>query len=70
MSRYQWIAHTCRAIALGELAGATVLATQARWGLALLVICTAPSLLLVDAGARRAHHQERAEAQHAARRTT
>lgn len=67
MSRHLWIAHTCRAAALGELASATVLATDSRWWLAALVACTAPSLLVVDAGARRAHHRARAIAQREAR---
>lgn len=64
MTRDQWISHICRAVALGELAAATVLNLDGRWWLAALVVCTAPSLLVVDAGARRAHHRARAEAQH------
>jgi hypothetical protein len=67
VSHHLAIAHTCRALALGELAGAAVLATESRWLLAALVACTAPGLLLVDALARRAHHQERAVAQRAER---
>ena len=67
MSRHLWIAHICRAVALGELASAAVLASNSRWWLAALVACTAPSLLVVDAGARRAHHRARAQAQREAR---
>ena len=63
MTRHQAIAHACRALALGELASATVLAIDSRWPLAALVACTAPSLLAVDAACRRAHHRARAEAQ-------
>ncbi|MFH9823047.1 hypothetical protein [Streptomyces bobili] len=67
MTRHQWTAHICRALALGELASATVLATEHRWWHAALIACTAPSLLAIAAGARRAHHRSRAEAQRTAR---
>ncbi|WP_086773250.1 hypothetical protein, partial [Streptomyces bobili] len=67
MTGHQWTAHTCRALALGELASATVLLVEHRWWLAALVACTAPSLLIVDASARRAHRRAQVEAQRTAR---
>lgn len=66
MSHHLTIARTCRSLALGELAGAAVLAAHSRWWLAVLVASTAPSLLLVDALCRRAHRRARAEAQRVA----
>ncbi|MFI1701988.1 hypothetical protein ACH419_39410 [Streptomyces bobili] len=67
MTRYQWISHTCRAIALAELAAAAVLISNRQWYLAVLVAYTAPSLLFVDSCARRTHRQAGEEAQRAAR---
>lgn len=63
MTRDLAVAHTCRATAMLELAAATWLATHAHWWTAVLTACTAPSLLLVAAGATAAHHRARAEAQ-------
>jgi hypothetical protein len=61
------IGRTCRASAVLELAGAVCLAARGDWWIAALVICTAPSLLFVDALCRAAHHRVRAEAQRTAR---
>lgn len=68
MTRDQWISHICRALALGELASAAVLASDGRWWMAVLVACTAPSLIVVAAGAHRAHRRARAAAQRAGQR--
>lgn len=56
------IARACLAFAVLELAAAAWLAAHGHGWIALLVAGTAPSLLIVSAGACAAHHRARAEA--------
>ncbi|MFI5825007.1 hypothetical protein ACIA8I_38965 [Streptomyces rishiriensis] len=65
MNRDLAVAYTCCAIAALELAAATWLATAGHWWTSALTACTAPSLLLLGALARRAYRQARAEAKRA-----
>ncbi|MDX5569828.1 hypothetical protein PYK79_50070 [Streptomyces sp. ID05-04B] len=62
MSPHQRTAYTSRALAVLELAAATWLAARGHWWTAVLVTFTAPSLLVVGAGACATHHRARAEA--------
>ncbi|MCQ9134994.1 hypothetical protein [Streptomyces hilarionis] len=65
MNRDFAVAYTCCTIAFLELAVATWLATADQWWTAAFTACTAPSLLLLAALARRAYRRARAEAKHA-----
>ncbi|MER6789248.1 hypothetical protein ABT330_32300 [Streptomyces sp. NPDC000658] len=65
MNRDLAVAYACCAIAVLELAAATWLATADHWWTAAFTACTAPSLLLLGALARRAYRRARAEAKHA-----